>query len=353
MEMIYISESRINIKLIYLLLIELLLSLFNFFSLGLFYPFFLYIRYFFVYSKTQISNKKLKFKGNIFVFYYHYLFWYFLTIITFGIYHFFLEFKLYKWAISSTYIEGEENESYFNKDILESFLLNILSTFIIIITLGIGYPFAKCIRYRWRLRNTIISGKRLRFIGNSSDLSKKYLKWLLLSIATFGFFALFIDVLDEKYRVENTVFADSNIINEKEEKESNALDYAYLNTNEIFFKIIIVLGFFAIVLLLAYLIMKMYFILIFIDMLLLIELLFLFDVTLMFISKLFENNKKMILAFVLCFIIISLFILAISLFMLFNNILYLISILLLNISIVVLFSIFIFYLFIYKKQTYL
>jgi len=116
-----ISNSKINIKLEYLFIIEIFLAILNFISIGILYPFFLYLRYALVYSKTQIDGYKLVFKGNIFVFYFHYLWWYFLTIITLGIYHFFLEYKLYKWVVKNIYFDNNKKAIKLEKDDYEKY----------------------------------------------------------------------------------------------------------------------------------------------------------------------------------------------------------------------------------------
>jgi len=55
-----ISNSKINIKLEYLFIIEIFLAILNLISIGILYPFFLYLRYALVYSKTQIDGYKLR-----------------------------------------------------------------------------------------------------------------------------------------------------------------------------------------------------------------------------------------------------------------------------------------------------
>lgn len=323
------------------------MSLLNVLSIGLFYPFFLYLRYALVYSKTQISGKKLIFKGNIFVFYVRYIWWYFLTIITFGIYHFFLEYKLYKWVVNNIYLEDKYLDSYFDKDILESFLINLIYNSILILTLGLGYPYVKCLKYRWRIRNTYISGKNLRFIGDGKKLAKKYIEWVVLTIFTFGLFAIFWGVLEEKFRIENTIFDEHELSynREIEDKENEAFNYLYLNVNKVFFYLIIILFYFTILFVIVYLISSFKIILVLIDILLFIEFIYLYDILLLFITKLYQNVSKRYFVY---FFLLELISFIISLIFIESNI----GILLLNIIFVSLLSALLFYSLLYKRQTY-
>jgi len=341
-----ISNSKINIKLEYLFIIEIFLAILNLISIGILYPFFLYLRYALVYSKTQIDGYKLVFKGNIFVFYFHYLWWYFLTIITLGIYHFFLEYKLYKWVVKNIYFDNRFGDSYFSKDIIESFLINMLCNAILILTLGLGYPFIKCIKYRWRIRNTYISGIPLRFIGDSKELTKKYLGWISLTILTLGLFAIFWGVLEEKYRIENTIIAqDEKEMSESEVKESEALNYIYLNVNKTFFNFILVLFYITLFFIIIYLLSYIHILLFVIDIMMTIEFIYIYDIVILFLSKLFNNRRINYFIFFLVFevicLILSLIFISLS-----------IGILLLNIFFISLISAFIFYFLLYRKQTY-
>ncbi len=345
LEMIVIN-SKINIKTGYLIIIELILKLLNILSIGLFYPFFLYLRYRFVYSKTYISGYKLEFKGNLFVFYFKYFGWYILNLLTLGIYNFFLEFKLYKWAVSCTYINDIQGQSYFEKDELESLLLNILCTFLLIITFGLSFPLVKCIRYRYRARNTLISNKRLKYIGNTKMLVKMYIRWIILSISTLGCFILFIKVLDEKHRIEHTIIND----NDFEEKESIAIDYVYANTNPLLLKLVFLLGYFLLFFSFIFLIFQQIILLVILNIVLFIILFFLYDILTKYLIKI---DYKLISKIGKYYLIFLLVILSVSLILIINKILMTFMIILINYIVIGLLSFIAFYFLIYKKQTIL
>lgn len=306
-------ESKINIKTKYLILIELLLKLLNIVSIGLFYPFFLYLRYVLVYSKTSISGLKLRFKGNLLLFYLKYFSWYFLTLITLGTYRFFLEFKLYKWAISCTYIQESNGESYFSRDELESLLLNILCTFLLIITLGLSFPLVKCIKYRYRARNTFISGHQLKFVGTKKEIINMYLHWIIYTILTLGLFILFMNVLEEKYRIEHTIIKKDN----DNEIESDSLDYVYKNSNKITIKILFYLGCLFIGIVILYIFYQSILLLILANILLSIELSILYRLIDKYLSFIKINVINKLCIYYVIFLCISLLVFMI---LYFNNI---------------------------------
>ncbi len=73
-----------------------------------------------------------------------------------------------------------------------------------VLTLGLGYPFAKCFILDWRFKHTKINGKRLSFDGNGLQLLGNYIKWTFFSIITLGIFLLFLPVQWNKWIVKHT-----------------------------------------------------------------------------------------------------------------------------------------------------
>lgn len=63
-----------------------------------------------------------------------------------------------------------EKESYFDGGLLQLIGWNILGVLITLITLGICYPWAKCMIVNWETKHTVIEGKRLRFDGHGVQL---------------------------------------------------------------------------------------------------------------------------------------------------------------------------------------
>lgn len=104
---------------------------------------------------------------------------------------------------------AENNEkSYFDGGLLQLIGWTILGTLITIFTLGICYPFALCLVYNWRIKHTVINGRRLAFNGSAIGLFGLWIKWFLLCIITLGIYSFWISISLEKWKVKHTYFAD-------------------------------------------------------------------------------------------------------------------------------------------------
>lgn len=99
-------------------------------------------------------------------------------------------------------------KSEFKGGLLGLIGVNILSWFITFITLGLATPWAMCIKYKWEIGNTIIEGRRLKFIGSGSSLFLHYIKWWILTIITFGIYGFWLYIKLLQWKTENTVFED-------------------------------------------------------------------------------------------------------------------------------------------------
>ena len=95
-------------------------------------------------------------------------------------------------------------ESKFNGGLLGLIGITILQSLLTLITLGIGLPWAVCLREKWMARHTIIDGKQLTFDGNGAQLFGSYIKWFLLSIITIGIYSLWLGINLKKWVVKHT-----------------------------------------------------------------------------------------------------------------------------------------------------
>ena len=68
------------------------------------------------------------------------------------------------------------NNSEFDGGLLGLIGISILQGILITFTLGLGAPWAVCIRERWVAKHTIIDGRRLTFDGNGGQLFGNYIK---------------------------------------------------------------------------------------------------------------------------------------------------------------------------------
>ena len=99
-------------------------------------------------------------------------------------------------------------KSKFKGGLLGLIGVNILSFLIIFCTIGLAAPWAVCIKYKWELNNTIIKGRKLKFVGSGSSLFLHYIKWWILTVITFGIYGFWLKIKMLQWKTENIVFAD-------------------------------------------------------------------------------------------------------------------------------------------------
>jgi uncharacterized membrane protein YjgN (DUF898 family) len=80
-----------------------------------------------------------------------------------------------------------------------SFLLTVL-------TLGIGLPWAICMRYRWRAKHTIIGGYRVAFTGTGGRLFGNWIKWWFFTLITLGIYSFWLVPKLTKWITEHQQF---------------------------------------------------------------------------------------------------------------------------------------------------
>lgn len=98
--------------------------------------------------------------------------------------------------------------SRFEGGILGLIGVNILAWALTFFTLGFGTLWAMCIKYRWVASNTVIEGRRLKFIGSGGSLFLHYIKWWILTIITLGIYGFWLYIKMLQWKTENTVFED-------------------------------------------------------------------------------------------------------------------------------------------------
>ena len=101
-----------------------------------------------------------------------------------------------------------EEESYFDGGLLQLIGWSILGFIVTFLTLGIGYPWALCMVYGWRINHTVINGKRLKFTGSAVGLFGNWIKWLFLCVITLGIYSFWLRIALEKWKVKNTKFVN-------------------------------------------------------------------------------------------------------------------------------------------------
>lgn len=95
-------------------------------------------------------------------------------------------------------------KSQFTGGLLGMIGIGILQAIIVVFTLGIGTPWAVCIKEGWYAKHTIIDGKQLVFTGTGIGLFGNYIKWFLLTIITLGIYSFWLSIKMKQWVVENT-----------------------------------------------------------------------------------------------------------------------------------------------------
>lgn len=98
--------------------------------------------------------------------------------------------------------------SFFDGGLASYIFIIFISTFLTILTLGIAYPWALCMRYRWKIEHTVYEGRRLSFNGTGASLFFHWIKWFFLTLITFGIYGFWVFIKLEQWKVSNTTFAD-------------------------------------------------------------------------------------------------------------------------------------------------
>ncbi|BBP09150.1 DUF898 family protein [Streptococcus mitis] len=95
-------------------------------------------------------------------------------------------------------------ESYFDGGLLSYIGYSILSFIIIVLTLGIATPWAVCLMQNWKIKHTVIDGRRLYFDGTGAQLFGNWIKWFLLCIITLGIYSFWLNIKMEQWITKHT-----------------------------------------------------------------------------------------------------------------------------------------------------
>ena len=98
-------------------------------------------------------------------------------------------------------------ESFFDGVLLQLIGWQILGSLVTFLTLGICFPWAYCMVYRWEAKHTVINGRRLQFDGTATQLLGKWILWLILTFITFGIYGFWLNIKLKQWKVKHTHFA--------------------------------------------------------------------------------------------------------------------------------------------------
>ena len=100
----------------------------------------------------------------------------------------------------------EDNKSYFDGGYWAYIGYHLLTNFITLITLGLAYPWMRCMLERWEAKHTVVCGKRKYFDGKGSGLFGKYILWWFLTVITLGIYGLWLSIVMRKWVAKHTHF---------------------------------------------------------------------------------------------------------------------------------------------------
>lgn len=157
-------------------------------------------------SHTVIDGKRLKFNGSGGSLLGHWIIWNFLTTITFGIYGFFRHVAMLKWQMKHTYYDGERGaeDSFFDGNTFQYIGYQLIAILLLVVTLGLAYPWTETMITRWEMKHSVINGDRLRYDGDAIGLLVRYIIVYLLDIVTLGIYVPWGDVRLQKYITAHT-----------------------------------------------------------------------------------------------------------------------------------------------------
>lgn len=202
----------------------LLLSyLISFLTFGIASPWGKCILYKYRFSHTIYNGKRLKFEGDGGELFVNRFKWFLLTIITLGIYGWWVPAKKINWVISNLHFEDEEykkEESFFAEKGIKLFWLDIALKFLNIISVGLLMPFTMSIKLRYISRNTVINKKKIVFTGAGISLIGRYILWIILTCITFGIYGWCVPINIFKWQTENTHLKVNGEVEEKHNDKS-------------------------------------------------------------------------------------------------------------------------------------
>src|SRR5690606_10804883 len=81
--------------------------------------------------------------------------------------------------------------------------VSILGFLVTTLTLGICYPWAVVMTYRWKAKHTYLNGTRMKFTGDAWSLFGQWVKWLVLTVITAGIYSFWVYPRMIKWIVEH------------------------------------------------------------------------------------------------------------------------------------------------------
>ena len=223
-------------------------------TLGICYPLAVNWLYSWEAKHTVIEGRRLKFTGSAGGLFGTWIICILLSIVTLGIYAFYVPIKIKRWREANTFFEDEipsfdaeqnlrkEKASYFDGGFWQLFGWELLGVLITFFTAGICYPWAIKMIYSWEQRHKVYCKRRCTFDGNAMQLFGTWLLCMLLSIITLGIYTWWIPIKIKKWQIKHTHLLENDtpaeedkyegltpeeIENRKKEKREKVFFYLY------------------------------------------------------------------------------------------------------------------------------
>ena len=137
--------------------------------------------------------------------------WEILTVVTCGLFGFYVAVALKKWEYSHTYYMDSTRlaaapgaVSWFDGS-FASYLGNaIICSLLSFISCGIAYPWASVPLIKWEMGGTVVDGDRYGYFGNGTDMFSIYIVCMLLNIVTCGIYFPWATCRINRYIISNT-----------------------------------------------------------------------------------------------------------------------------------------------------
>ena len=191
-------------------------------TLGLCFPFAKCWLYTWEAKHTVIDGRRLKFCGKPSGFFGTWLLCILLTIVTLGIYGFYVPIKFQKWKEANTFFEDEltsydselklqyEKVSAFDGTFWQYFGWHLLGLLLTVFTFGICYPVSVNMIYSWEQRHKIYCKKRCSFDGSAGGLFGTWILYIFLTIITLGIFSIWVPVKIQNWITKHTHLEDES-----------------------------------------------------------------------------------------------------------------------------------------------
>ena len=178
---------------------------------------------------TVIEGRRLKFTGSAGGLLGTWIICILLSIITLGIYAFYVPIKIKRWREANTFFEDEipsfdaeqnlrkEKASYFDGGFWQLFGWELLGGLITFFTAGICYPWAIKMIYSWEQRHKVYCKRRCTFDGTAMQLFGTWLLCILLSVITFGIYTWWIPIKIKKWQIKHTHLLENDTPAEEQE----------------------------------------------------------------------------------------------------------------------------------------